>query len=121
MFLEYARVFDHFYGTSGEWVREQLGAGKDIILEIDWQGARQIRGVLSGTVSFFILPPSLAALRERLEARGDDPAIVARRMEEARSEIRRYSEYDYLVVNEDFEVALGELEGFIRLFRDGGV
>ncbi|MGI9228771.1 MAG: guanylate kinase [Gammaproteobacteria bacterium] len=109
LFLEHAKVFDHFYGTSKQWVDEQLAAGKDIILEIDWQGARQIRELLPNTVNIFILPPSLATLQERLEERGDDKGIIARRMQEACSEIKQYREYDYLIINEEFAEALQEL------------
>ena len=114
LFLEYATVFDHLYGTSKPWVEEQLRAGRDIILEIDWQGARQIRRLLPNTVSVFILPPSLAALRRRLETRGDDAAIIKRRMEEARSEIGQYRDYDYLIVNEDFAAARQALVELVR-------
>lgn len=109
-FLEYAKVFDHFYGTSKIWLEEQLAEGKDVILEIDWQGAEQIRSQVRGTTSIFILPPSTECLEQRLTARKDDPKIVERRMKDAKNEISHYNDYDFAVVNDDFEVALRELE-----------
>lgn len=109
-FLEYAKVFDHLYGTSKAAVERDLRAGRDVLLEIDWQGARQVRAALPQAVSIFILPPSLASLRSRLRSRGqDDDAVIQTRLATARSEISHCDEYDYLVVNDDFSVALGEL------------
>ncbi len=105
LFLEYARVFDHFYGTSKQWVAQQLHNHQDIILEIDWQGAQQVRRLLPEAVAIFILPPSLAALAQRLAVRGDDAATIERRMNEARGDIQHYREYDYLIINDDFEQA----------------
>jgi len=113
-FLEHAQVFDHFYGTSEASVREKLAAGSDEILEIDWQGARQVRMRLSGTVSIYILPPSKATLRERLTSRGqDDDATINRRMHDAVSEMSHYHEFDYVVVNDDFDQALQDLKTII--------
>jgi guanylate kinase len=117
-FLEHARVFDNHYGTSRTAVEEQLAAGRDVILEIDWQGARQVRQALPQSVSVFILPPSREALRERLTARGQDSAeVINRRMREAVSEISHYDEYQYLVFNDVFERALLELEALFVAHR----
>lgn len=110
-FLEHAQVFDNYYGTSQVWVQQQLDAGHDVILEIDWQGAQQIRQKMPEvTQGIFILPPSREALQERLEKRAQDSAeTIARRMRDATSEMSHYPEYDYLVVNDDFYKALDEL------------
>jgi guanylate kinase len=114
-FLEHARVFDHFYGTSQAGVESQLDAGQDVILEIDWQGAAQVRKVLPESIGIFILPPSCAALEERLRSRGqDDDAIIARRMQDAASEMSHYGEYDYLIINDVFAAARDELAAIIR-------
>ena len=112
-FLEHATVFDHLYGTSHAWVQEQLADGKDIILEIDWQGAQQVRSIIKDTVNIFILPPSLAALEERLKGRGDDDRNIQRRMRDAVSEIEHYGEFDYLVVNHFFNKTLKQLSAII--------
>jgi len=109
-FLESAPVFDNFYGTSRDWVLAQLAAGRDVILEIDWQGARQVRQQLPDSVSIFILPPSRSALAERLRGRGQDSeAVIARRMREAVAEMTHQAEFDYLVFNDDFATALADL------------
>lgn len=114
-FLEHARVFGNFYGTSLAAIEAQLATGQDVILEIDWQGARQVRKQLPESVGIFILPPSRNALRERLRGRGqDDTAVIERRMQEAVSEISHYGEYDYLVINDDFETARAELAAIFR-------
>jgi guanylate kinase len=119
-FLEHARVFDQFYGTSQPVVEAQLAAGQDVVLEIDWQGARQVRKAVPDTTSIFILPPSRQALKKRLRSRGqDDDAVIARRMRDAVSEISHYGEYDYLVVNDEFAVAREELCTIIRCQRLG--
>ncbi len=113
-FLEHARVFDHYYGTSRHQVVENLERGLDVILEIDWQGARQVREKIPGSRSVFILPPSLEVLEKRLRTRAQDSEeTIARRMRDARSEMSHYDEYDYLVVNDDFETALGELKSIL--------
>ncbi|HEY3488110.1 MAG TPA: guanylate kinase [Gammaproteobacteria bacterium] len=117
-FLEHAQVFDNYYGTSQQAVDALLKRGYDVVLEIDWQGAAQVRRLRPGTVSIFILPPSRAVLEQRLRERGQDgDTVIARRMAAARDEISRYGESDYLVVNEDFEQALQELETVIRSQR----
>jgi guanylate kinase len=117
-FLEHARVFDNHYGTARSGIAAQLAQGRDVILEIDWQGARQVRRALPESVGIFILPPSREALQERLRARGqDDEAVIERRMREAVNEMSHYGEYDYLVINEVFRTAHDELAAIIRSRR----
>ncbi len=116
-FLEHAEVFGHWYGTSAAGVERQLARGRDVILEIDWQGARQVRAARNDTVSIFILPPSLAALEERLKKRGDEEGNIKRRTREAISEIEHYADYDYLVVNDDFDQALARLQAIFAATR----
>jgi guanylate kinase len=116
--LESARVYDHHYGTPRDWVESRLAAGTDVLLEIDWQGARQVREKRPDAVGVFILPPSLEALEERLRGRGQDAdEVIARRMARARDEMSHYGEFDYLVVNDDFDEALGALEAIVRAAR----
>ncbi|MEQ9397517.1 guanylate kinase [Haliea sp.] len=113
-FLEHARVFGNLYGTSQAWVEEQLAAGTDVILEIDWQGAEQVKRLLPATRAIFILPPSRQALEQRLTGRGqDNPDIIASRMALAVEEMSHYIQSDFLVVNNDFEQALAELEAIV--------
>jgi guanylate kinase len=113
-FLEHAQVFGNLYGTSQQWVEQTLHSGMDVILEIDWQGAAQVRRLMPDTVSLFILPPSLPCLRQRLTGRGqDDEAVIAARMEEAINEISHYVEADYLIINDDFTVALAQFQALI--------
>ncbi len=113
-FLEYARVFEHYYGTSRDTVCEQLANGEDIILEIDWQGARQVRKQFPDARGIFILPPSLEALDARLRARGqDDPTVIAYRMQSAVAEMHHYDEFDYLIINDDFATSLEALRSII--------
>ena len=115
-FLEHARVFDNYYGTHRATVLERLAADEDVILEIDWQGARQVSEAFPQAVRVFILPPSREALRDRLTSRGQDSdEVIARRMADAVSEMQHYDEYDYLIFIDDFDLALLELEA---LFRD---
>jgi len=117
-FLEQAEVFGNYYGTSEAGVRDQLSSGRDVVLEIDWQGARQVRKAFPEAVSIFIAPPSIETLRERLSGRGqDDPEVIERRMADARSELSHYPEYDYLVINDDFETALQDLRCIVRAER----
>lgn len=109
-FLEHAQVFDNYYGTSQVWVQNQLDQGHDVILEIDWQGAQQIRQKMPDTKGIFIMPPSREALQERLEKRAQDSAeVIARRMKDATNEMSHFHEYDFIVVNDDFYKALDEL------------
>lgn len=117
-FFEWAQVFDNFYGTSKQGVIEQLNQGIDVILEIDWQGAAQVKQQMSNAVAIFILPPSTAALRQRLTGRGqDDESIIERRMQSARDEISHYGDADYVVLNDQFETALNELQTIIKSQR----
>lgn len=117
-FLEHAQVFDNYYGTSEAAVRDPLAKGLDVVLEIDWQGARQVRRRFPEAVSLFVAPPSITALRERLSSRGQDSEeIVDRRMADARSELSHYPEYDYLVINDDFGTALAELRAIVTAER----
>ncbi|WP_111498059.1 guanylate kinase [Marinobacter bohaiensis] len=117
-FLEHADVFGNYYGTSQVWVEETLDKGQDVILEIDWQGAVQVRRQLPDCVSIFIVPPSPEALRDRLTGRGqDEPAVIERRLREAAEECSHALEFDYLVVNDAFEVALEELLSIVRTQR----
>jgi guanylate kinase len=110
-FLEHAQVFDNFYGTGAAQVRAHLTAGRDVLLEIDWQGARQVRHALPECVTIFILPPSRSSLEERLHARRtDSPETIARRLREAVDDMAHYAEFDYLIVNDRFEQALGDLK-----------
>jgi len=117
-FLEHAKVFDNYYGTSQQHVEQELLKGKDVILEIDWQGARQVRRLIQDSQSIFIVPPSTDALKERLLNRGqDDDAIIQRRMQDAINEMSHYAEFDFLVVNDDFDQALQELKCIIKSNR----
>jgi guanylate kinase len=117
-FLEHAQVFDNYYGTRRATVLEKLESGGDVILEIDWQGARQVYKALPQAVRVFILPPSREALRERLAGRGQDSEeVINRRMADAVSEMSHYDEFDYLVFNDDFATALGELMALFRARR----
>jgi guanylate kinase len=113
-FLEHAEVFGNFYGTSQQWVEETLAAGEDVILEIDWQGAAQVRQLFADSTSIFILPPSKQALRERLNNRGqDDSAVIEKRIAAATEEMSHYIEADFMVVNDDFEAALNQLMAIV--------
>lgn len=114
-FLESAEVYGHHYGTSKKWVTEQLEEGLTVILEIDWQGAAQIRAQFPQSCYIFIVPPSLEALTDRLRKRAqDNDAIIARRMEEARAVMQRVTDADFLVVNDDFTTALDEMRAIIQ-------
>jgi guanylate kinase len=109
-FLEYAQVFDNFYGTGRRPVEEQLAQGRNVILEIDWQGARLVRKAMPECSSIFILPPSRAALEERLRNRNTDSGeVIARRLRDAVGDMSHWSEFDYVVVNDDFERAVADL------------
>lgn len=114
-FVESATVFGNFYGTSYAEIDRVTASGRHVILEIDWQGAQQIRAARPAARSIFILPPSMETLHERLKARAqDDETTIDRRMAEAISEISHYREFDYVVVNDDFEVALGQLDAIVH-------
>ena len=117
-FLEHAEVFGNYYGTSQSWVNSTLESGRDVILEIDWQGAQQVRRLMPDALSIFIVPPSKQALQERLDGRGQDSAeIIDGRMKEAASESSHYVEYDYIVVNDQFDVALEHLKSIFTSQR----
>ncbi len=117
-FLEHAKVFDNYYGTSQQHVEQQLLQGQDVILEIDWQGARQVRKQFEQSLSIFILPPSSQALRERLQNRGqDNEEIINRRMKDAVNEMSHYAEFDYIIVNDDFDIALQDLSSIFKTNR----
>lgn len=117
-FFEWAKVFDNFYGTSQQSVLDQLNRGLDVILEIDWQGAAQIKQQMPESVSIFILPPSTAALRERLTGRGqDDSNVIERRMRSARDEMSHYGDADYVVLNDEFDSALSDLKAIVTSQR----
>jgi guanylate kinase len=117
-FLEYAQVFDNYYGTSRLSVDALREAGKDVILEIDWQGAQQVRERAEAVTSIFILPPSIEALSHRLHGRGQDSEeTIQRRMRDAQSEMSHYPEYDYLIINDDFDTALAELASIFQSER----
>lgn len=117
-FLEHAEVFGNYYGTSRVWLEQQLEQGHDVILEIDWQGARQVRQLMPKCRSIFILPPSQNELHQRLTGRGQDSeAVIQSRMAEAHKEIEHFDEYDYLVINDDFELACQELSAIFTARR----
>lgn len=117
-FLEHAKVFDNYYGTGRAGIEEKLAQDRDVILEIDWQGARQVRAAFPDCVGIFVLPPSRPALEQRLRGRGQDPdEVIARRMRDAVTEMSHYAEFDYLVINDDFNVALGDLQAIFRALR----
>jgi guanylate kinase len=117
-FIESAEVYGHHYGTSQRWVQDRLDAGLNVILEIDWQGASQVRNAMPDTCTIFILPPSVEALRERLTRRAqDDPDTIERRMRQAVDEISHVAEANYVVVNKDFDTALDDLGAIVRSQR----
>jgi len=117
-FLENAVIYGNRYGTSRKWIAEQLRDGCDILLEIDWQGAQQVRKLMAGNVSVFILPPSLEVLEQRLKGRSQDsPEVVARRLAAARQEIGHVGEFDYVIINKDFNRAAQDLISIIRAER----
>lgn len=117
-FLESAEVYGNFYGTSQRWIETEMAAGRDILLEIDWQGAAQVRKLMPQARSIFILPPSLAELQRRLVGRGtDSEEVIARRMAAAREDISHALEFDYLLVNDQFDEALADLLAIARAQR----
>jgi guanylate kinase len=117
-FLEHAEVYGNYYGTSRRWIEQQLEDDHDVLLEIDWQGAQQVRRLFPHMVGIFILPPSIAELQRRLEGRGkDSPETIARRMASAREDISHVLEFEYIIVNETFESALADLIAVVRAAR----
>jgi guanylate kinase len=116
--LEWAQVHDNFYGTPRAPLAKALELGRDVLLEIDWQGAQQVRRMLGGVTGIFILPPSLDALESRLRARGkDSESVIAKRMAAASSEIAHAHEFEYVIINQEFSVALHQLEQIISSAR----
>jgi guanylate kinase len=117
-FLESATVHGHRYGTSQKWITEELAQDHDVLLEIDWQGAQQVRRLMRGVVSVFILPPSFEALRARLVGRGQDSeAVIAQRLAAAREEMSHGAEFEYAIINDDFDRAARDLTSIIRAER----
>ncbi len=117
-FLESAEVYGNFYGTSQPWIEASRNSGKDILLEIDWQGAAQVRKLIPDAISVFILPPSVEALRHRLTGRGQDSEeVISRRVAAAREDISHVGEFDYVIINDDFNAALQDLLAVIRAQR----
>jgi len=117
-FLEHAHVHGNWYATSATWLKAQVSAGQDVLLEIDWQGAAQVRVLIPESVHIFILPPSLESLEERLVRRGqDDAATIARRLDAAREEIRHCVEFNYVIINQEFASAVDDLTAVVRATR----
>ena len=117
-FLEWAEVQGNFYGTSQKWIADQLAAGHDVLLEIDWQGAQQVRKLFPQAIGIFILPPSMEELTRRLTGRGTDSAdVIARRLAAAQAEMRHVGEFDYVIINDQLAQALEELRAVVRASR----
>lgn len=117
-FLESAEVYGNFYGTSQPWIEASRKSGKDILLEIDWQGAAQVRKLIPEAIGIFILPPSVEALRQRLTGRGQDSEeVIQRRVAAARADISHVGEFDYVIINDDFNIALQDLLASVRAQR----
>ncbi|MDR1709205.1 MAG: guanylate kinase [Candidatus Accumulibacter sp.] len=117
-FLEWAEVHGHFYGTSSRWIEAETAAGRDVLLEIDWQGAQQVRRAFPGAIGVFVLPPSMEALKARLSGRGtDSAATVARRIAAARDEMRHVDEFDYVIINDSLPAAAGDLVSIVAAAR----
>ncbi|RDI41503.1 guanylate kinase [Aquicella lusitana] len=117
-FLEYATIFDHYYGTSKQWVQETLASGVDVVLEIDWQGHQQIKRLFPDAIGIFILPPSLEDLKDRLIKRNQDhPDIIKKRLADAKETVSHLQEFEYIVVNDDFVSALHDLKTIIEAGR----
>lgn len=117
-FLEWAEVHGNFYGTSKTWIADQLAAGRDVLLEIDWQGAQQVRSLFPEAIGVFILPPSMEELTRRLTGRGtDSAAVISRRLAAAQAEMRHVGEFDYVIINDQLEQALDDLRAVVRASR----
>jgi len=117
-FLESAEVYGNYYGTSHRWVRDEMTAGRDILLEIDTQGAAQVRKLFPGCIGIFVLPPSLEVLEARLRGRGQDsPEVIARRLQAAREELSHVDEFDYAIINKDLDEALKDIGSIVRAER----
>ncbi len=117
-FIEHAQVFENFYGTSKSQIEDRLSRGVDVILDIDWQGAQQIKQIFTDTVGIFIIPPSLDALKQRLQGRKQDTdEVIHARMQRAQDELSHYAEFDYLIINDDFYAAVSELKSIVIAHR----
>ena len=117
-FLEFAHVHDNWYATSATWLKAEVAAGRDVLLEIDWQGAAQVRNLVPDSVQIFILTPSLSSLQQRLVTRGqDDAPTIARRLNVAKDEIRHCEDFDYVIINQDFASAVDDLAAIVRSSR----
>lgn len=117
-FVEHAQVFNHYYGTSVAQINTRLSAGIDVVLDIDWQGAQQIRRIFPQAISIFVVPPSLDVLKQRLQERKQDKEdVIADRMHRAQDELSHFSEFDYLIVNDDFEQAASDLTAIVKANR----
>ncbi|KTD22603.1 guanylate kinase [Legionella londiniensis] len=117
-FVEYARVFGQYYGTSVEQIQDRLQAGIDVVLDIDWQGAQQIKQQFKNAVGIFVIPPSLDTLKQRLTSRRqDDEEVIQKRMQSAKDEMSHYHEFDYLIINDDFEKAAHQLQSIVTAHR----
>ncbi len=117
-FLEWAQVHGNSYATSRRWINEQVGAGSDILLEIDWQGAMQVRAAFPDTVGIFIAPPSIAALRERLTSRGQDSeTVIEQRVAAAKTELREAGRFEHVIINQEFAIALKQIEAIVEAAR----
>jgi guanylate kinase len=117
-FVEWAAVHGNFYGTSRVWLEEHMAAGTDVVLEIDWQGAQQVRQKFPAAVSIFILPPALDELERRLQGRAtDSPSVIARRLAAALDEMKHVAEFDFVIINQELDVALGELVAVVCASR----
>jgi guanylate kinase len=117
-FLEWAEVHGNYYGTSKRWIEAEMASGRDVLLEIDWQGAQQVRKAFPQAIGVFVLPPSMAILQARLSGRGTDPAdVIARRIAAARDEMRHVDEFDYVIINDGLQQAAGDLQAIVGAAR----
>ena len=117
-FLEWAEVHGNYYGTSKRWIEDEMLAERDVLLEIDWQGAQQVRKVFPQAIGIFVLPPSMAILHDRLSGRGTDSEdVIARRIAAARDEMRHVDEFDYVIINDTLQQAVGDLQAIVRAAR----
>ena len=117
-FLEWAEVHGNYYGTSKRWIEDEMLAERDVLLEIDWQGAQQVRKVFPQAIGIFVLPPSMAILHDRLSGRGTDSEdVIARRIAAARDEMRHVDEFDYVIINDTLQQAVGDLQAIVRTAR----
>ena len=117
-FLEWADVHGNYYGTSKKWIESEMSSGRDVLLEIDWQGAQQVRKSFSKAIGIFVLPPSMDVLKTRLSGRGTDSAeVIARRIAAAHDEMRHVDEFDYVIINDDLQQASGDLQSIVTASR----